>query len=325
MASAGTAFAFLFGLGHPAQADLLVSLFGTSQVAKFTDNGQLINATFLNGGATGSEGISCINAATSELFVANNGTIISVVDLTTGTPIPGKGPFILPAGTQVAGLTLSSNGQVLYAADFNGGRIFVLNASTGAILNTVNMTDAHDVAVGPDGSVYATAIQGNLGVIKFPAPITGNNILTGARSTFIPSGGGKGSPFGSFAGMVFDGSNLWVTNFSSTSGAIYEYDASGVLEAIITTATNTDPLGLALGPPGPNQDIYVAEFNANRIERFDPNNPNAGLSLFISSVGSEPKYLEFTENCCHVPEPASFVLLCSGLIGLSLFCRRRKA
>ena len=173
------------------------------------------------------------------------------------------------------------------------------------------VTDAsHDVAVGPDGSVYATHFQNNTGVLKFSPNLT-------TFTKFVnPGDHGLKQP----SGMVVDASgNLWVSNIGTGTGAfVNEYDSSGTF--LRSVATNDKPIGLALGPGDGN--IYVAEFGSNTIGKIEGgvrttfiDRPNAGIS---------PKYLEFTENCiAAVPELETLPLFLTGLSFLASLSVRR--
>src|ERR1700682_4047646 len=100
--STAVAFAFLIGLDHPLQATLVVSDLG-GQIRLFDDNGNPIKT--MTGGAQGGG---------------------------------WGGGVTIAGGGQVAALSLSPDGLVLYAADYGVNKIFAL--STTAILAALGTT-----------------------------------------------------------------------------------------------------------------------------------------------------------------------------------------
>jgi hypothetical protein len=287
-------------LGPPASADILVSNFGDGVIRRFTDaGGATIPDPYLTVGGGGTEALACLTLdGKAVFFISNNSSTIAVYDQVTRQFLNNL--VTLTGGASVAGMALSLDGKLLYAAD--GQRIVAVDTTTGNVAASVNMSRAHDVIVGPDGSVYASAFPANAGVLKFSPTLTN-------QTTFI-AGGSTNLNLHAAAGMAFDatGTRFFVSQFDANNSAVAEYSVSnsGAATFLQTIAfpNGTSPLGLALGPDG---NIYTANFNANTIGKIDLANNNA-VSTHIANAGSRPKYVFFTEDCKTVSN--SFIEIC---------------
>jgi DNA-binding beta-propeller fold protein YncE len=116
----------------------------------------------------------------------------------------------------------------LYVSAFDSGSILKLNATTGALVDTFAGPAGvgfGDLAIGPDGNVYAEAIN----LSDFTGSILRYEAATGdLLGTFVPLGsGGLLSP----GGMAFSGGYLYVANlildenFVDLGSTILRYDA----------------------------------------------------------------------------------------------------
>jgi DNA-binding beta-propeller fold protein YncE len=95
--------------------------------------------------AGGTEGAACLTTGgVQAVFVANNLPYISVVDPKT---LMYKGSVAITGGSKVAALSLSPDGSVLYAADYNGNTIWGLDTAT--ILSTAAMSNGSTTAPYP--------------------------------------------------------------------------------------------------------------------------------------------------------------------------------
>jgi hypothetical protein len=264
-------------------ADIFVSNFGNGTIERFNDAGQQ-PTTFVSG-LGGTEGVSCVKLSSNELYAANNGSSIHVYNLTTGLPIR---TFTVSGASNIAAISFSIDGSVLYVADYGGSHIFGVNPSNGTVIYHANTTASHDVRVGPDGYVYATYFSSNTGVVRFSKDLT-------TQTQFVAPGD---HGLTRAAGMAFDATgNLWVTNFANPGGFISAYQNSAGVSTYLGTVPDNlgSPLGLDLGP---DHNIYVANFHLNTISKIDIAGGTYQLSNFITTNLSNPKYVNFSENCC---------------------------
>src|SRR5437879_4750221 len=224
-------FGLLACLDSPAQAQILVSDFNNGsngQVRRFDDSGASIPPVpWLNVGGGGGEGLSCrVVSGVPELILANNTGRILVYNKTTGALLR---TFSIAGAQTIAGISLSLDGSFLYVADYGSQMLFKVNPSAGdlsgtvvvAPINSVATNASHDVAVGPDGNVYATGFNLATGVVRYDA-----NLTPGSLTQFIANGNnGLTNP----AGLLFVGNTLYVSNFSATNGRVNVYgDPTGV-------------------------------------------------------------------------------------------------
>ena len=316
----------------PAVASLFVSNLGTRQVSLYADNGSLIESNFLTGGSGGGggEGIACILnvAGVPTLFVANNTNTISTYNAVTGAYI---GKFATAVSQSFSALSLSPDGSILYAA---GNADYIYGFSTSdpnpsknpIYISSPPVAAWHDVAVDPNGSVYAT--QGintaKVGIYKISTPAI---FVASLEQPPAPP------PRGDYTGMVFDSDgDLWVTNFhtnltnNTTQPGIYEFDPSGGLITSITSSLFHNPVGLAINPTDNN--VYVANLLDDNVLKItvDKSNPaNNTIAVFITlPKTSWPKYLEFTNNCCTAAVPGPMPLLgVAAAFGYSRKLRKR--
>jgi streptogramin lyase len=286
-------------VGQPASADILVSNFGDGKVRRFTDaGGATIPDPFLTVGGGGTEALACLTLNGKPVFfISNNSSTIAVYDQTSGQFLNNL--VTLTGGASIAGMALSLDGKVLYAAD--GHRIAAVDTTTGSVVASVSMASAHDVIVGPDGSVYASAFPAQAGVLKFSPTLTN-------QTQFIAPGD---NGLTRAAGMAFNatGTRFFVSQFSNSPSFVNEYAVSnsgtaGFVSPSISLPAGSAPLGLALGPDG---NIYSANFNANTVGKIDLANNNA-VSTHIANAGPNPKYVFFTEDCKTVSN--SFIEIC---------------
>ena len=286
------------------------------------------------------EGIACLMGAPGAydhvLFVADpsQGRIVLLDETKDVNPIINANFITGLAG--VAYIALSHDGHNLYVAQENAGLISEYNALTGALITSVSFAGAHDVLVGADGSVYATAYGSSQplsqGVVKFNAD------LTSSTPFILPGDNGLKHA----TGMAFDNSgNLWVANAGTIRGDgpdfVSEYSSTGTfITKVVDDGTHKllNPFGLSRGDDG---NIYAASFGTygqydGSIAKIDVNTD--ALSTFIaagsadSDAGLNPKYALFEADCVTyaTPEPSSIATAGFGLlVGVGAIVRRRKS
>ncbi|HZT22256.1 MAG TPA: NHL repeat-containing protein [Verrucomicrobiae bacterium] len=209
-------------LAFDASGNLFVANFGGT-VAKFDQNGNLINATFASvGNATG-----LAFDSNGNLYVADSGANA----IYKYTP-SGNGSLFASTGNNSGpyGLAFDSSGN-LYAAYITSGLIEKFD-STGAGTTFANTGGAAPwgLAFDSSGNLY-TAYSGTDVIEKF---------TSGGVGTVFASGGNLNEP----AGLAFDSSgNLYVAN---ANGGTLEKFASGGQGTLMVTNNLSAPVAVAI-------------------------------------------------------------------------------
>ena len=254
------------------------------------------------------EGIDCKG---SKLAVANYGS--GTINLYNKSD--GSFSSTLVNDVFAGQISYNKDGSLIYAADVSSG-IRAFDANTGAQVYSVNLSGAHDVAVGADGSIYAANI-GNT-VFKYSSDLS-------TMTTFIAAGdhGLEKAVGPTFAN---DGS-FYITNTTVHGGSsdfINHYDANGNFINKLTDASLSGAYGTAIGPDG---NLYVANLSGACVVRFNTTN-DSFIGAFVSAHAggiNNPKYIHFdSQNVQAVPEPGSMALLAGlGIAGAGFTMRRR--
>ena len=278
-----------FLLAVNLHADIFVSNYNggsSGTVERFDDTGHRIgNAPFISG-LGGTEGVSCVKKSTNEFYVADNGGVVHVYNLTTGGSLRN---MAIAGATRIAAMSFSIDGSILYLADYAGGHIFGVNPSNGNVIYTASpgiYGPVHDVRVGPDGFVYATYFSRHTGVFRYSMDLS-------TRTQFVANGD---HGLTSAGGMAFDASgNLWVSNFASNGFVSVYQNTAGVSTYLFTISGIGAGLGIDLGP---DHNIYIADFNGNKVNKIDVVGGTYAVTTIIDMYLSYPKYVNFSENCC---------------------------
>lgn len=265
------------------------------------------------------------------------------------------GAFISHVTSQTFGgignLALTNDAKFVYVPDEANNTLYRIDVATGAVLSSVAMTGVHDVQIGADGFIYATAYSGNSGVRRYTAD------LGSFAQIVAPGANGLTRP----AGVVVSGSNLYVALNSTTQPSkIYRYVLDGNNAAAFDTTVTSSLLsfsfgmekaadgnlyiavpGSFIGAGGPNQIVKVdltgtGTFSASSAT-VALTYPGTTDSTTYTSAATNiiwPKYIKFSTNFAQAndpgiaPEPGSIALfLTAGLpiAGIVVRRRRRKA
>jgi sugar lactone lactonase YvrE len=202
----------------------------------------------------------------------------------------------------------------LYVCNFNGSTVTRHNASTGALIWTLNVPLPTGAEIGPDGNLYTVGYDA---VIRRFNPTTGALLATLATRIarfpddlhFGPDGNiyiacelgpgilrydinGNPQPSAGNSGAVFffgsnrfistafgkDG-NLYATDYGSNT--VWKFSPFGSLLGAFANQNLFGPIDLRFGPDG---DLYVANRTTNDVRRFD-GATGAFLGVFASGNG----------------------------------------
>jgi len=259
----------------------------------------------------------------------------------------------------IGNVAITADGKYEYAPLETANAIVKIDLANGNIVDSFSFTGAHDVAIAPNGDVYAAdyaasgakviRLNANLGFIQ--------NVVTSA-----PAGAGAFRPTGlSFAA---DGSLYVDNNDNTTTGydSVLHYTLSNSGGNVTANYDSTksyigssgnNALQFTFGNNiGPDGNVYIAALGGGGGGNFGVqsgyvdgiykfNTSNDSVSQFIQGFTEKsgpastngldaPKYLQFDVNFVKandaglVPEPGTNALLFSGFAGLAIAIRSRR-
>ena len=266
--------------------------------------------TFPLGGAFGPDGNLYVSDSDHEKVLRYNGSTGSFINA------------FVPAVDDPAGLAFGPDGNLYVASSSSPGEVSRFNGSTGAAIGASfgsgQLSNPEGLTFGPDGNLYVAG--GDTKSVLRYNPTTGAFI-----DTFVPAGSGG---LTSARGVVFgpDG-NLYVTSFGT--GQVLRYN--GTTGALLGTFVAAGSGGLSLPRPltfGPDGNLYVGSFGSGDVLRYN-GSTGAFIDAFVPSGSGGlggPTFLVFfnAPTTPAVPEPATWLLLGSGLAGMMLWRKRTR-
>jgi hypothetical protein len=241
--------------------------------------------------------LSAINASPS-VAIGSDGTLYFIREMGSqvwlGRAVPGKLAQTswqsLPAGTQIRGLRVDSQRDLIYLANFSGNAIFSIYMHDGSPSITVNNVSApHGLAVAPDGYFYSTTSDGH--IQRYLVDLSGVHRNTATAMPVFPAGQrGLGLAFGP-SGYLFVG---------SSSGAIKRLEIAG--DKLINPVDQTGVLGavndLAFDVDG---RLYVASSVGTTPQALNQIAPGALVALPVIGTAGRLSALAFGRGAldCH--------------------------
>ena len=311
VAAGVTAFMILvIGWANGALADLFVSAAGSNAVARFDDSGNYLGNFVApnSGGLTDPQGIafgpdgnlyvsSHVVATGQSAVLRFNGSTGAFIDVFAQLP-----SMVWPA-------EINFRGGHLYVSDFSTGptsRVsrFDLNG---------NFVDHFATGIlGADGQSWNSS--GDLLVSSFFDSTIKRYDSAGVFQGNFVSGfsGGLGGPLDN---LLLPNGELLVSSFNTGHIKHYASDGTFIGNAI---SGLSGPQGLELGPDGL---LYVGEFTAGRIRRYNANDFSA-LGVFANVPSSTSNNFTFSPTV--VPEPTSGLVLSVLVAGIGLCAARRR-
>ncbi|EDY16010.1 autotransporter-associated beta strand repeat protein [Chthoniobacter flavus Ellin428] len=252
----------------------------------------------LNGGTLDLTGHNIGNATNSvDTLAFGSGTLRNVGQINNGAGLTKS------AGTGANTLTLAGTNNYTGATNVTSGTLLV----SGTLTGTTSVVVASGATLGGDGTIGTTGTTVNVNAGGTLAPGTGLAQLN------IGTGGTGNS-------VIFDG-----TSSASRAVLSIEIDANSsasdtlAIDGNLDLSSGFDDLTLTILNGSTPTGIYtIATYTGTLTGTFDNVNLPAGYSLNYGS-GTDSEI-----TLTNIPEPASWAVLLSGVLGLAGLRRRRR-
>lgn len=314
---------------------------GSLEFAPFGINGNTTDPAYIaNDGVT--EGVHGTGNTLITSQITGGSFRLSRFDRVTGSFVN----FVTPQTFGgIGNLALTNDAKYAYVPDESASRLYRVDVATGTVISTP-MSGVHDVQIGPDGNIYATAYSANSGVRMYKPDFSEFSPGVNFVQVVAPGANGLTRP----AGVVVSGNTLYVAqNKVSITSQVLKYTLNGDAPATFVGEVTSDLLSFTFGMEmGQDNNLYVAipgtfyqNAGPNQIVKIDlslPFGTSSAVSQAILYPGTAnegtyntnanpsddqvnviwPKYIKFSSNFAQANDPGFVVIPESGSIALLL-------
>jgi YVTN family beta-propeller protein len=185
----------------------------------------------------------------------------------------------IDVGDDPRGIAMSPDSTILYAANYKDDSISVIDVSTNAVINTIDL-DLGDYRTGPWGVTFNNA--GTLAYVTERSNDTVGviDVATHTKIGSIAVGAGP-----TFAAISSDGFRLYVANDDSNYVSIVDTTAG---QEVATVDVGSYPYAVALNPSG--TELYETNYDAGTIGVIDTGTYTVTHTI---TVGMGPSRIAF--------------------------------
>lgn len=250
------------------------------------------------------------NASTLYGIQFQTGTGFDLVNQSTGALT-----LIGNTGNGATGDLTSNLINTIWAPDMLNDALLTVNPATGAISSSVAIHDVTGALVPMVSLAWDPVTKVLYGNTAVGFGSTANDVLysidpTTGNAAMIGTIG-----FNSVFALGFD-NNGTLYGISNNRGALITVDTSTGAGSLVNTIQLSAAFDLAFRPE--DNTMFVGDSGTESLYTMDPTNGNVTL---VGPYGGNPNLVGLA--FLSVPEPGSLMLLCTGLIGVAGFTRRK--